>query len=139
MDKEKRPAAGGDSFKHSVNNLGLLVLRLSSGGLMVLLHGWPKFEKLMNGGKFADPIGLGSQASLILATGAELGCAALVVLGLLTRLACIPLLFTLFIAVFVVHGTDPLIKKELALLYAGPFLTLLLIGPGRWSLDQQGK
>jgi putative oxidoreductase len=41
----------------------------------------------------------------------------------------------MLVAAFVVHGDDPWSKKELALLYAIPFLTLGLTGPGRFSID----
>ncbi len=121
--------------------LGLLVLRVGVGGMMVLLHGYPHFVMLLNGKPFADPIGLGPTTSLVLVTIAELGCATLVVLGLLTRLACIPLLFSLFIAAFV-HKSGADIghdDKQLAILYAIPFLSIMLTGPGKWSVDRRGQ
>jgi putative oxidoreductase len=39
------------------------------------------------------------------------------------------------VAAFVIHGGDPWKKKEFALLYAVPFLTLILTGGGRYSLE----
>ncbi|MEM7676611.1 MAG: DoxX family protein [Myxococcota bacterium] len=117
-------------------DVGLLVLRVGAGGLLALLHGWPKFQRLIDGGGFADPLGVGPQVSLTLAMLAELGCAVLVVLGVLTRWACLPVIFTMFVAAFVVHGSDPIQKKELALMYAIPFITLAFTGPGRWSLGR---
>ncbi len=43
------------------NSLGLLVLRLGTGGYM-LTHGWGKLQMVLAGDfdKFGDPIGLGS-------------------------------------------------------------------------------
>ncbi len=118
---------------------GLLVLRIAAGGLLAILHGYPKLEKLIAGGGFADPLGLGPQVSLTLATFAELGCAVAVAIGLLTRLACVPVIITMLVAAFVVHGADPLAKKELAFLYLAPFVTIFLTGPGRWSIDRRGR
>ena len=116
-------------------SLGLLVLRLGVGGMM-LTHGWPKVQRLMETpDKFADPIGLGPEVSLALTVFAELVCAALIVLGAGTRAAALPLLITMVVAAFVVHGDDPFKKQELALLYAAGTLTLLLTGPGRLSVD----
>ena len=117
-------------------DVGLLVLRASTGLMMLLSHGVPKLGKLgQSPVEFADPVGLGPTMSLWMAVGAEVVCAGLVVLGLWTRLACVPLLVTMLVAAFVVHGADPFAKKEFALLYAVPFLTLVLTGPGRFSLD----
>jgi putative oxidoreductase len=118
-----------------LSDAGLLILRVGIAGMM-LTHGWPKLEKLMNPPfKFADPLGLGAEASLVLAVFAELFCSLLVVVGLGTRAAAIPLLITMLVAAFIVHGDDPWKKQEFALVYAIPFLTLIFTGPGRFSLD----
>lgn len=117
-------------------DLGLFVLRVSLGLMMVFGHGVPKIGRLgADPVKFGDPLGLGAELSLILAIGAEAFCGALVVLGLGTRLAVIPLVFTMLVAAFVVHAADPFQKQEFALLYAIPFFSLLFTGPGRFSLD----
>lgn len=118
-------------------SVGLLLLRLGMGGFMLGAHGFSKLSKFdVLTTKFADPLGVGHTTSLLLALFAEVLCAALVVLGLTTRLAAIPLLLTMLVAAFVIHSDDPWQKKEFALLYAIPFLTLLATGPGRFSLDQ---
>jgi putative oxidoreductase len=114
---------------------GLLVLRVAVGGFM-LVHGWQKltaFNELAD--VFPDPIGMGSQLSLIAAIGAEVGCSLLLVVGLATRLAALPLAFTMIIALLVVHGADPWQKKELAAIYLSIYVAIGLMGPGRFSLD----
>ena len=118
-------------------DIGLLWLRLTTGGLMLAMHGWGKMLKLFADGpiKFADPIGLGAGPSLVMAVGAEVLCAALLIIGLATRFAAIPLVITMIVAAFIVHGADPFQKKEFALLYAIPYLTLVFTGPGRLSID----
>jgi len=114
-----------------------LLLRITFGGLMLVQHGWGKAIKLLTGDptKFADPIGLGAPISLGLTVFAEFGCAFLIVVGLLTRLATIPLIITMFVAAVIIHGADPLGDKELCLVYLVAYIAILLVGPGRLSLD----
>lgn len=103
----------------------------------MLTHGLGKVAKFaLLSQHFPDPLGLGSFLSLSLAISAEVGAACLIVLGFLTRLATLPLGFTMFVAGILVHGVDPLSKKELALLYLFIYLSLALTGPGQFSLDQ---
>lgn len=123
------------SKRATLHDLGLLLLRLSVG-LLMLTHGLPKllnFQVMLE--KFADPIGLGVPLSLTLAIGAEVGCSLLLIVGLATRLAAFPLMFTMAVAFFLVHGADPLGDKELPLLYMLSYVTLMLTGPGRFSVD----
>jgi len=123
------------TFRALLPDLGLLVLRLGLGGVM-LTHG---FQKLSNYDamltKFADPFGFGITLSVLLAIFAELFCSLGIMLGLATRLAAIPLIVTMATAFFIIHGNDPMMKKELALIYLIGFVALLLTGPGRISVD----
>lgn len=119
-----------------MNNLALLVMRIFIGGAM-MTHG---YGKLINYGayasQFADPIGVGPELSLMLAIGAEFFCALLVLLGLFTRLASVPVIITMAVAGFIVHAPDPFQKKELALIYFGMYLCILLMGPGHFALGR---
>ena len=118
-------------------DLGLLILRVSIAGMMFMAHGWGKLtEFTIRAPYFPDPIGLGGTVSLALAVFAEFFCALAVVLGVGTRLATIPLMATMAIAAFVVHADDPWGKKEFALLYLIPFVTLFFTGGGRYSVDR---
>ncbi len=116
-------------------NLATLILRLSAGGFM-LTHGVPKLQRLLAGEmQFADPFGLGPGVSLVLAVFAEFLCSILLILGLGTRLATIPLLVTMGVAAFISHGADPFGRKELALFYMAAYIVLLLLGSGKISVD----
>ncbi|QDV06276.1 DoxX [Planctomycetes bacterium Poly30] len=116
-------------------SLGLLLLRLAAGGMM-MSHGIPKLAKFSElKGSFPDPLGIGHLLSLVSAIGCEVGCGLLVVLGLGTRIATLPVVFTMGVAAFIVHGSDPWAKKELAVLYGLVFLAFFFTGAGRFSID----
>lgn len=122
---------------NSTNHFGLLFLRLTFSGMM-LTHGIPKLLNLIQGDiQFGDPIGLGPTVSLILAVIGEAICPLLIILGLKTRIAAIPTIITMAIAAFIVHGSDPLGTKEMALLYLFGFTAIALLGSGRFSLDRK--
>jgi putative oxidoreductase len=122
-------------------NLGTLVLRLGFGLIMLIDHG---YQKLSNYGalsrSFKDPTGyLNGSVALALTVFAEFFCAAFIVLGLFTRLACIPLIIAMGIAFFIVHNakyTSGPGSGEMALLFLIAFIVILLLGPGRISLDR---
>ena len=121
---------------NSFTDLGLLIVRLLAGGMM-LTHGLPKFDRLFGEGpvKFADPFGLGPEISLGLAIFAEVGCSLLVMIGFKTRWATIPLMITMLVAAFYAHAADPFGKKELSLLFFTLFLSILVSGGGKYSVD----
>lgn len=128
--------------KNASIHIVLLVVRFIAGAFMIT-HGWGKLLKLVEGNfEFGDPLGLGPEISLVLVVFAEILCALLILLGLLTRWATIPLIITMLTAVFVVHATHGFGKQEMGLMYLGYYFTLLLLGPGAYSLDammQKGK
>lgn len=85
-------------------SLLLLALRLLFGGLL-LSHGiqkWTNFESMS--AAFPDPLGVGHSVSLGLAIFGELFCSIGFILGALYRLAMIPMIFTMGVAFFVIHG-----------------------------------
>lgn len=126
-----------DSSSSGAAGWGLAVLRVGLGLGMLLGHGWPKLMTFSErAGKFADPLGLGSPLSLALIVFAEVFCAGLVVLGVFTRLASIPILFGMAVVVFVINHGDVFGKGELAAVYAIGFLVLLIGGGGNLSLGR---
>ena len=99
-------------------------------------HGWGKLVGFRTGSAtFPDPLGIGHTASMAGAVGAEFFCSTLVVLGLGTRLAVLPLVFTMAIAAFVINGGHPWGEIEFPLLYLVPFAALAFTGAGSYSLD----
>lgn len=121
--------------------LGLLVLRVIAG-LGLMLHGWPKIQNAFSwmGPNAGIPGVLQALAAL-----SEFGGGLALVLGLLTPLAALGVAITMLVAIFMVHVAkgDPFVRSgpppggsyELAAIYFGAALLLLLGGPGRFSLD----
>lgn len=121
-------------------NVALLFLRITLGGSLVALHGWSKFIHWQTAVEtFPDPLGMGRHFTLGLAIFAEVLCGAMIVAGIMTRLAAAVL--TVFMAVIlfqVHHGDFTLPGAELAAVYLFGFGTLVLAGGGRFSADEAG-
>jgi putative oxidoreductase len=116
----------------------LLVLRLWLGLSLLILHGWGKlagFSKMA--GSFPDPLGVSATGSLSLTVFAEVICAAALAIGLFTRLAAVFLIITMAVAFLMVHkaALSGPASGELAYIYLGGFVTLLIAGAGKFSAD----
>jgi len=121
----------------SLTDYGYLIVRVCFG-LLLLKHGYPKitqFEKYVQ--HFSDPLGVGVQTSLLLVIFAEVICALFIALGLLTRLAAIPVVINFIIIFFVVHGNDSFGDRELAAVYLMLASGILLMGSGKISVDRK--
>jgi len=116
-------------------NAATLLLRIVSGTLM-MNHGYDKLVHFAQyKGKFMNFLGLGQATSLSLVIFAEFFCALFIIIGLFTRLAAIPLIVVMCVALFKAHNADFLGEGEKATLYLVAYLTLLFTGPGRVSVD----
>ncbi|HVI49116.1 MAG TPA: DoxX family protein [Chitinophaga sp.] len=126
-------------YTNGAVSFSMLVLRLVFGGL-ILLHGWPKlinFAAKMN--SFPDPLGVGHKISLGMTVFAEVFCAIFIMIGLMTRLATVPLIICMCVILFMVHAKDTAAlnfdKIELPVMYLTGFIVLLFTGPGKVSID----
>ncbi|MEO6681829.1 MAG: DoxX family protein [Ginsengibacter sp.] len=118
-------------------DLGILIVRIAVSILM-LTHGVPKLMKYMADEPiaFANVFGLGMGLSLALAVFAEVFCSILLIIGLATRPALIPLIITMLVAVIFVHGNDPFVVKEKAIIFLLTYIILFFTGSGKYSLDR---
>lgn len=118
-------------------HVALLIFRVIVA-IFMLTHGFPKLQKLLSGAEiqFANPYGLGVATSFVLVIFAEFFCSILVMLGLATRLAVIPLMLTMATAVIFAHADDPFGVKEKPLLFLVIFALLFVLGSGRYSIDR---
>lgn len=118
------------------NDLGLLVLRVGFS-VFLLLHGIEKIELLVeSGGKFPNPIGLGSTLSLILVLIAEVFCTISIIIGFKVRWASIPPIIMMLVAVFVVHQGNSIMERELAVLYLVAFSAIGILGSGKYAVSK---
>ncbi|MCD5985618.1 DoxX family protein [Pseudomonas sp. CDFA 610] len=110
---------------------GLLFMRVSVSLLLLQVHGLPK---LMNWSvevqRIEDPFGLGGTLTLGLAVFAEVICPVLLILGVWARLACLPVLAVLAVAVLFVHPEWSLEQGQFAWLLMILFAGLAITGPG---------
>ncbi|MGY4525026.1 DoxX family protein [Pseudomonas sp. TE21394] len=114
---------------------GLLFLRVMAALLLLFIHGLPK---LLNWNtelqRIEDPFGLGAALTLGLAVFAEVVCPLLLILGVAARLACLPVLAVLLIALVVVHPDWTLEQGQFAWLLVALYGGLALTGPGGYSV-----
>ncbi len=125
------------STNHTTKNvdIALLITRIAIA-LLMLTHGIPKMAGLAETPvKFMDVFGMGAGISLSLAVFAEVICSVLVLVGLGTRLAVIPLIVTMLIAALHVHAGDPFAKQEMALHFLLVYVLLFMLGSGKYSFD----
>ena len=117
-------------------DIAILILRVSIASLM-LAHGVPKLLSLFSVEPVQFPALVGSpELSLALAVFAEVVCSVLILFGLGTRIATIPLIITMLVAVLLIHGADTFEKKEMGLHYLLGYVVLLITGSGKFSIDR---
>jgi putative oxidoreductase len=120
---------------------GLLILRVGLG-IMFIYHGWPK---IIGGPHFWHMLGMSTGHLGIhfaptfwgfLAALAEFGGGILLLAGFLTRLACAFLFIDMFVATSMHLGNGQGLAIASHAIECGiVFLSLILIGPGRFSID----
>jgi putative oxidoreductase len=120
---------------------GLLLIRLVMGGAF-MIHGWGKIQTPFSWMPIGAPIPGFFQ---FLAAISEFGGGLALILGLLTRLGSLGLVFTMLVAssTHMIMFHDPFVNTtgqggsfELPLMYFTLALFFVLNGPGKFSLDK---
>jgi putative oxidoreductase len=117
-------------------DIAILVIRIGIA-LLMLTHGLPKLASAFSDEpvQFPSLFGMSGTVSLGLAVFAEVFCSLFVLVGFGTRLAVIPLIITMLVAIIQIHAADPFGKKELAVHFLFAYIILLISGSGKYSVD----
>lgn len=129
----KKVKVYSDSTK---TDIALLLARAGIAALM-LTHGIPKMLMLFSGGaeQFPQVMGMSAELSLGLTVFAEVICSLLILAGLGTRYATIPLIITMLVAAVLIHAEDPFAMREPAIQYLLVYVVLMFAGSGKYSID----
>ena len=116
-----------------------IVARLAIG-LVFVQTGWGKFQNIQKVVGFFTDLGIPApELNARLAATAEFACGALILIGLFTRVATLPLIVTMTVAIYTAKRAD--IHEFSDLLGMEEFLVIALLlwlgayGPGALSLD----
>jgi putative oxidoreductase len=117
-------------------DLAMLFFRIFISLEMLIVHG---FKKLGIGVAHAEnipnPLNLPQAFNNAFAISANIFFPFLVLIGFCTRLATLPSLAVTLTGYFVVHWNDTLLEKDTPFIYSVCFLLILLLGPGKYSVD----
>ena len=116
-------------------NIAVLILRVTFGLLLLINHGIDKLKHFAEKqSSFPDPIHIGHMPTLMMVLFAEVFCTVFIVLGLFTRIMAIPVVINFAVIVFLVNKgySGP---NELPVLFFAAFFSILLMGPGKYSID----
>lgn len=129
-------------FAPTSADAGLLLLRIGTGLILFMRHGWEKVSQMtLVNPKFPDLLGLGHNGTWVLAMLSDGVFSLLLVIGVGTRWIALYSFVEIFIAWAMVHhfsflGKSPAADHgELIALYLSAFLALMVAGAGRYSVD----
>jgi putative oxidoreductase len=109
-------------------------------GLLFLSTGWGKVNSLDKVTQFFETLGIPAPGfNAVLVGYSELICGGLLVAGLLTRLATLPLIASMIVAILTakrsqLHGLFDLVETD-EFTYLVVLVMVAIVGPGRVALD----
>ena len=129
----------GELFPSAVD-VGVLVLRVTAGVSLFLLHGVEKLAHFSAmSAHFPNPIHIGAVPSLVIALISDSICSLLVAAGLATRWAALYVFCNIAVAWVLVHHFQFFGPKgdhgEIMVVYLGCMAAVFLVGGRRFSLD----
>ena len=117
-----------------------LLVRLVAGGALAFHGSEIVFGNIEGAGRFFESVGFDDGVFWAWVVGGlELGCGLLLAIGLLTRLAAVPIIVFLGVAIAIYHAQNGFNWEargiEYPLFWAVVVFHFLVHGGGRWSLD----
>ena len=129
-------------FVPASTDAGLLLLRIGTGLILFMRHGWEKISTLsLTNPNFPSVLGLGHNVTWMMAMLSDGVFSLLLILGLGTRWIALYSFLEIFMAWAFVHHFTFLGKSpgadhgELIALYLSALLALMVTGAGRYSVD----
>jgi putative oxidoreductase len=120
----------------TLNNIILLFFRVAVSVELIVAHG---LKKVGIGTTFAEvvpnPLGFPDFFNQVFAISANLVMPLFIILGLMTRIAALPILAVTLTGYFILHFNDPLLVKDVPFIYSLCFLLILFLGAGNYSID----
>jgi putative oxidoreductase len=129
---------------HSINptvslqrfNLAMLFFRVFVSLEMLIVHGLKKLGiGVAQAENIPNPFNLPQVLNTVFALSANIVFPFLVIIGFCTRIATLPSLAVTLTGYFVVHRSDTLLEKDIPFMYSVCYLLILLLGPGKYSVD----
>ncbi|MEW9583381.1 DoxX family protein [Paraburkholderia sp. DGU8] len=116
-------------------DVALLFLRVTASVLVLLVHGLPKtIHYTSQLEAIEDPFRLGKTLTLGCAIFAEVVCPLLMIAGVATRLAALPIMVVCVVALGVVHREWTLDQAQFAWMLLIMFGTIAIGGAGRYRI-----
>jgi len=114
----------------------LLGFRILLSVELIVAHGLKKLGVgVSEAEQVPNPLHLPEAFNSLFADAANLVFPVFVIFGLFTRLAVLPILAVTLTGYFILHWNDALPIKDTPFMYSLCYLFLLLVGPGKYSLD----
>jgi putative oxidoreductase len=117
----------------------MLLARLSVG-LLFLSTGWGKVHDIPKVTGFFESLGIPMPGlNAVVVAYSELLCGSALIVGLFTRLATVPLIVSMIVALLTakrsdIHGIFDLVGAD-EFTYLCMLVVIAFVGPGRWSAD----
>jgi putative oxidoreductase len=121
--------------RFSATDAALLFLRVTASVLVLLVHGLPKALHVASQlDAIEDPLHLGKALTLAFAIFAEVVCPLLMIAGIATRLAALPIMVVSAVALGLVHREWTLDQGQFAWMLLILFGTIAIGGAGRYRI-----
>ena len=121
--------------RFSAPDVALLFLRITASVLVLLVHGLPKaIHYTSQLAAIEDPLHLGKTLTLSFAIFAEVVCPLLMIAGIATRLAALPIMLVSVVALGLVHRAWTLDQGQFAWMLLIMFGTIAIGGAGRYRV-----
>jgi putative oxidoreductase len=121
--------------RFSTPDLALLFLRVTASVLVLLVHGLPKaIHYASQLEAIEDPLHFGKTLTLGFAIFAEVVCPLLMIAGIATRLAALPIMVVCVVALGLVHREWTLDQGQFAWMLLIMFGAIAIGGAGRYRI-----